>query len=284
MDGDNSGFSVSVNRACLMGLLFRLLSFLPLRLLHKLGTLAGWLAYGLSPGYRRHLCENMAQAGVADVRREAIAEAGKTVLELPKIWLRPHAEVVSRVVEVSGWNLVENAWRNDKGILFITPHLGCFEIAGQYLAAYKPLTALYRRPKQPWFSVLIEQGRGARMKLAPADTGGVRKLLKTLKSGGMAVMLPDQSPSEGEGEWAPFFGKNAYTMTLAPRLAKTGATVLSYYVERLSRGAGYRLHFLRPEGDISTPGGLNREIERLILMCPRQYLWGYNRYKGSPGT
>lgn len=267
-----------------MSLLFRLLSLLPLPALHNLGALAGWLAYLLSPGYRRHLRENMALAGVARARAEAIAEAGKTLFELPKLWLRPHDEVIGQVVGVSGWELVEEAWRADRGILMLTPHLGCFEVFGQYYAARRPLTALYRRPKQPWLASLIERGRGARMKLAPADMGGVRKLLKALKAGETVVMLPDQVPGAGEGEWAPFFGKPAYTMTLAPRLARTGATVLFYYAERLAYGAGYRLVFLSPEGDISTPAGINRELERLILRRPGQYLWGYNRYKKPSGA
>jgi len=37
-----------------------------------------------------------------------------------------------------------------------------------------------------------------------------------------------------------------------------------------------------PAGDVRTAADVNREIERLVMMCPEQYLWGYNRYKGSP--
>lgn len=265
-----------------MGFLFRLLAHLPLPLLHNLGALAGWLAYGLSPTYRRHLNENLAQAGVVQARGEAIAEAGKSLLELPKLWLRPQDEVVGRVVKVSGWEHVETALAAGRGILFLTPHLGCFEITAQYVAKHHPITVLYRRPKQDWLVPILEQGRGANLDLAPADMGGVRKLLKTLKSGGLVGMLPDQAPGVGEGAWAPFFGRPAYTMTLAPRLARTGATVLLTYAERLHYGAGYRLHFLPPTGDATTPAGINREIEQLILRHPGQYLWGYNRYKGDP--
>lgn len=284
MGGDNSAFSASVNRACLMGFLFRLLSFLPLPVLHNLGALAGWLAYWLSPTYRRHLRENIALAGVSERRGAAIAEAGKTVLELPKLWLRPQDEVVGRVVQVAGWDLVEQAWQTGRGTLFLTPHLGCFEIAAQYLTACRPLTALYRRPRQSWLATLIETGRGTRMHLAPADMSGVRKLLKAMKAGGAVLILPDQAPSSGEGEWVPFFGRPAYTMTLASRLAGSGARVLLCYAERLSYGAGYKLVFLAPEGNLTTPAGLNREIEKLILRCPEQYLWGYHRYKIPKGA
>ncbi|MDP1957633.1 MAG: lysophospholipid acyltransferase family protein, partial [Rhodocyclaceae bacterium] len=203
-----------------MEFLFRLLSHLPLAMLHNLGALAGWLAYLLSSAYRRHLRENTAQAGDVAVaaRSQAVAAAGKNLLELPKLWLRPQDEVVERVVQVSGWELVEAAWRAGRGILFLTPHLGCFEIAAQYYAKHGPITALYRRPKQVWLAPIIEQGRGANLKLAPADLSGVRKLLKALKNGEAVGILPDQAPGAGEGVWAPFFGRPAYTMTLAARL------------------------------------------------------------------
>lgn len=273
-----------------MGFLFRLLAYLPLPLLHNLGALAGWLVYLLSPAYRRHLRENIAQAGCAAVRGVAVAEAGKTLCELPKLWLRPQDEVVGRVVKVTGWEHVDTALQAGRGILFLTPHLGCFEITAQYYAAqsthagHGPITVLYRRPKQAWLAPIIENGRGANLKLAPADMGGVRRLIKALKSGEAVGMLPDQAPGVGEGVWAPFFGRPAYTMTLAARLAQTGATVIFAYAERLHYGAGYHLHLLAPAGDVTTPAGINREIEQLVLRCPGQYLWGYNRYKKPAGA
>jgi KDO2-lipid IV(A) lauroyltransferase len=267
-----------------MGLLFRFLAYLPLPVLHNLGALAGWLAYLLSAAYRRHLRENTAQAGVESVRGTAIAEAGKALFELPKLWLRPQDEVVARVVTVSGWELVEQAWAAGRGILFLTPHLGCFEITAQYYAKHRPMTVLYRRPKQAWLVPIVEGGRGTNLKLAPADVSGVKRLLKALKGGEAVGMLPDQAPGAGEGVWAPFFGKPAYTMTLAARLAQTNATVIFAYAERLHYGAGYHLKLYAPSGPIASPADVNREIEQLVRLCPGQYLWGYNRYKRPAGA
>jgi KDO2-lipid IV(A) lauroyltransferase len=275
--------------------LFRFFSRLPLPILHNLGAAAGWLAWLLSATYRRNFSAHIAQAGMTEAKAAAIAEAGKALLELPKIWLRPQSEVIERVVKVSGWELVEEAWRTGRGILFLTPHLGCFEITAQYYAAqsthagHGPLTVLYRRPKQDWLAPLIEEGRGANLKLAPADLSGVRRLLKALKSGEAVGMLPDQVPGKGEGAWLPFFGRPAYTMTLAARLAETGATVLLAYGERLHYGAGFHLKLFALsaplEGDLMQRAAqLNRELETLIRQCPEQYLWGYNRYKVPAGA
>lgn len=272
-----------------MGFVFRLLSRLPLPVLHNFGAALGWLVWLASPTYRRHMRENLALAGVEAARTGAIAEAGKTIAELPRLWCRPPADVASLVVRVSGWPLVEAAAAAGKGILFLTPHLGCFEISAQYVAQTMPITVLYRRPKQDWLAPLMEAGRGASLKLAPADLSGVRRLIKALRQGEAVGMLPDQVPGNGEGIWAPFFGRPAYTMTLAARLADTGATVLLAFAERLHYGAGYHLQFFAlsqpPAGDLTARvAQFNGEIEALIRRHPEQYLWGYNRYKQPAGA
>jgi KDO2-lipid IV(A) lauroyltransferase len=61
--------------------------------------------------------------------------------------------------------MVEAAWQRGEGILFLTPHLGCFEITAQYYAAHAPITVLYRPPKQAWLQPLIESGRGGSAKV-----------------------------------------------------------------------------------------------------------------------
>ena len=274
-----------------MVLLFRLLSWLPLRWLHGLGALAGHLAYACSGRFRRHTRDNLTQAGlpISPLAPLSAAHAGRTLFELPKLWGRPLAEVGRHVVRVSDWSLVEEAWSAGRGILFLTPHLGCFEITAQYYAAHRPMTVLYRQPKKAWLAPLIEQGRGANLKLAPADLSGVRSLIRNLKRGEAVGMLPDQVPGQGEGAWLPFFGKPAYTMTLAARLADTGATVLLAYAERLPQGAGYHLRLFplpRPLAGSTEERAaqINAALEDLIRRCPAQYLWGYNRYKRPAGA
>lgn len=282
-----------------MVFVFRLLARLPLPVLHNFGALLGWVVWLASPTYRRHARETIARAGLADdaaVLGASIAEAGKAVAELPKIWLRPQSEVVGRVAGVEGWELVEAARASGRGVIYLAPHMGCFEIIGQYLAAkpsadgtLHPLTALYRKPRRDWLDHLMRIGRGSRFQLAPADLSGVRRLVKALKRGEATAILPDQVPGKGEGIWAPFFGRPAYTMTLAAKLAETGATVLKTYAERLHYGAGYRLHFFplsRPlAGDLpARVAQLNGEVEATIRRCPEQYLWGYNRYKRPSGA
>ncbi|MBK7685290.1 MAG: lysophospholipid acyltransferase family protein [Rhodocyclaceae bacterium] len=272
-----------------MIILFRLLSVFPLGVLQALGSVCGWVVWLCSSRYRQNFNRHIGQAGLQAARRRAIRETGKTIFELPKIWLRPNAEVVRRVTRVSGWELIDAGVAAGRGIVLLTPHLGCFEITAQYCASHRPITVLYRRAKQAWLAPLVEAGRGANLKLAPADLSGVRRLLKALKNGETIGLLPDQAPGTGEGIWAPFFGRPAYTMTLAARLADTGATVLMIYAERLTWGRGYHVHVQALSapliGDLAArTAQINGEIEQLIRRCPGQYLWAYNRYKTPAGA
>jgi KDO2-lipid IV(A) lauroyltransferase len=271
--------------------LLRLVGKLPLPLLHALGSVLGWLTYGMSPTYRRNLRANLRQAGYTDarVRREAIASAGKMLFELPALWFRPQPEVAALVREVHGLDEALAMHSRGQPLLFLTPHIGCFEITAQYVARHVPLTVLYRPPKQSWLEPLMMEGRSRpNLRLVPADVSGVRALLKALKDGEAVGFLPDQVPGEGEGEWAEFFGRPAYTMTLAAKLAgREGVGCFLVFGRRLPRGLGYAME-LRPlpkklEGESATRR-LNRALEELVRECPGQYLWSYNRYKVPKGA
>jgi KDO2-lipid IV(A) lauroyltransferase len=218
--------------------------------------------------------------------RAAIGHAGRMVAELPRLWLgRPVP------FEWDGEALVEAAYARGRGVLFLTPHLGCFEVTAQALAqrfagAHGPLTVLYRPARQAWLAALMQAARGRPgLQTAPTTLAGVRQMLRALRSGLAVGLLPDQVPPQGMGVWAPFFGQAAYTMTLAVRLAQqSDATVLLLWGERLGWGRGYRLHFRELAAPLDADLALatcqlNVEMERLIRECPSQYLWGYARYK-----
>jgi KDO2-lipid IV(A) lauroyltransferase len=278
----------------IVNFVFRVLSRLPLAWLHRLGGWAGWLAWRFSPSYARRLEENLVRAvGRSDraLRNAAIAEAGRQALELPFVWLRPQEEVLARIVRVEGRELIEQARAEGASVLLLTPHLGCFEMCAQYCSTHAPITVLYRPPRKQALQPLMEAGRArGAIRVAPADVSGVRRLVKALRSGEMVGMLPDQAPGQGEGVWAPFFGRLAWTMTLAARLSEVKSVrVIMVWTERLPRGEGYVLRLSAPaepiEGTLEERCvAINREIERLILACPAQYLWGYNRYKRPSGV
>jgi KDO2-lipid IV(A) lauroyltransferase len=270
-----------------MMILFKMVSVLPLWLLHGLGWGMGWLAFAVSGVYRRRFLANARQAGVAWRQyAEAVGESGKLVAELPRLWLgRPVP------VQWDGTQHVDAALARGQGVLFLTPHLGSFEVMAQsYAKLYgqdkQPLTVLFRPPRQPWLRDLVRTGRARPgLNTAPTTLAGVKQLIKALKKGQSLGLLPDQVPPLGLGLWVPFFGREAYTMTLSVRLAQqTGATVLLAWGERLPWGRGYRVHVqplgaALPADGLQAAGLVNRAMEDLIRRCPQQYLWGYARYK-----
>ena len=270
-----------------MPLLFRFFSFFPLWLLHAIGWGLGWLAFGLSPTYRRRLIAHAGLAGytLAQVRG-AVGHAGCMVAELPRLWLGAPAPCVWRNADC-----VEQAYAQGRGVVFLTPHLGCFEMAAQAIARdfsgrLGPITVLYRPARQRWLAEVMASSRSRPgLETAPTTLAGVRQMIKALRRGHAVGQLPDQVPPEGQGLWAPFFGRDAYTMTLAARLVQqTGAAIVLVRCERLPWGRGFVLHADSPRQPLAenlaeAVAQINQEMERLIRACPDQYLWGYGRYK-----
>jgi KDO2-lipid IV(A) lauroyltransferase len=164
-------------------------------------------------------------------------------------------------------------------------------MTAQQIALQTALTVMYRPPRKSALKPLVEGARARHnLKLAPATLSGVRILAKTLKSGEPIGLLPDQVPQEGEGVWAPWFGRSAYTMTLPAKLAQLGkAEIILVYAERRPAGAGFIVRFVPFEGTLEgTPAEqaatINRAMEQLIARCPAQYFWSYNRYKQPDGV
>ncbi|MGE0356666.1 MAG: lysophospholipid acyltransferase family protein [Burkholderiales bacterium] len=285
-----------------MRILLRFLAWLDLPANHRLGAFAGRLVYLLSPRYRLRALENLRTAGLApDARslgglaRENAAEIGKGAAELAWALFRPAEQVAGLVKSLDGWEGVERLRAAGRPILFVTPHLGGYDIAGRYLWTRLPILAMYRPHKLGWLDEVIREGRnrGAApdgTNVAPATLAGVRMLLRHLRKGGCTVILPDQVPGEGEGEWVDFFGRPAYTMTLTGRLQESsGAAIAFCFAERLPRGGGFRLHIRvreepLPADRAAAARAVNEGVEALIRMAPAQYLWGYNRYKRPAGA
>jgi len=283
-------------------LLLRPLASLSLAANHAVGAFLGRLVFLLSPRYRRRLLENLGGSGLAPTRedlhrmaRENAAEIGKGGTELIWALFRPSQDVASKVVRRMGWEAVERLRAANRPIVFVIPHLGGYDVAGRYLWTQVPILAMYRPHKLFWLDQLMREGRnrGAApdgTNTAPATMAGVRMILKHLRRGGCSVVLPDQVPGEGDGEWVDFFGRPAYTMTLVGRLQEaSGAALVFCFAERLAGGEGFVLHCdalaqALPADRRQSARIVNAMVEKLVRIAPLQYLWGYNRYKQPAGA
>lgn len=276
-------------------LALRLLSLLPLPILHGLGIVLGWLIW-LWPGrHQNRVRENLARSGLIQLHpgllRQVVQETGKSLLEVAAVWLRPQEKVIRMVQDTPGWHHFESAMQSGKGVVVVAPHIGCFEMINQFIAAHQPFTAMYKPARKPFVDAVMRQGRErGQARLVPTDLSGVKALLGALKRGEAIGVLPDQVATKGDGVWAPFFGRWAYTPTMTVRLIQsTGATPLMVYAERLSWGRGYRIHFdplesPLPQDRAEAAAALNREVERVASKLPAQYMWSYARYKQPGGA
>ena len=267
----------------------KVLAKLPLRWLHAIGRTLGIVVYLLPGRYRDRSRNNAAQAGYTSpsFARQAAAETGAMIFETPKVWLEPqHCLALCSSKDEA---IVESALAEQRGVLYLTPHLGGFEITARVLIKHGPITVMFRPPRQAFIEPAMREARNMPgLNAVPASVRGIREFLKALRRGEAIGMLPDQVPSAGDGLWAPFFNKPAYTMTLAAKLAlQANVPVVLTAGERLANGQGWQIHYMRLElpNEPSLENmvfAINAAMEKLIQRFPEQYLWSYNRYKIPP--
>jgi Kdo2-lipid IVA lauroyltransferase/acyltransferase len=240
-----------------------------------------------SAGMRNRLEDNLTTARLIDRVdiREVAGSIGQLAIETIALWKTPDDVALSRVRIVHGWDEVLALRDAKRGIIFLTPHLATFEIASLFIGSQMPMTAMFRPPKVTWAEPMMRAGRDRmQIKSVPADLSGIRAMLKALRRGEPIGLLPDQVPTRGDGAWAPFFGRPAYTMTLVQKFARTTqSAVVMVACKRLADGVGYELKFeiVPPFSDAPEVAAaeLNAAVERAISFAPAQYLWTYNRYK-----
>lgn len=214
------------------------------------------------------------------------------LLETLRLWTRPHAKNLRLIREQHGVGLFDAALADGRGLIVCAPHYGNWELLNQWLAARTPISILYRAPESKIgeaFLRLVRAGVPDRVRQVRAEGPAVRQLWKTLAGGGVVGILPDQQPKAGDGEFAPFFGMPALTMTLVSRLAeRTGATVLFAYCERIGDGPDFALriepaHAAIADADLMrATSALNAGVEHIARRDPAQYQWTYKRFKARP--
>jgi Kdo2-lipid IVA lauroyltransferase/acyltransferase len=270
----------------------RLAAWLARQPLARQARIGAWLGRKMlwSSGMRNRLTDNLTTArliGRVSLKQAAEA-AGKLAIETVALWRTPDEVALSRVRATQGWDTVNELRDAGRGVIFLTPHLATFEIASLYIGAQMPMTVMFRPPRETWAEPMMRAGRDRlNIKSVPADISGIRAMLKALRRGEPIGLLPDQVPTRGDGAWAPFFGRPAYTMTLVQKFARTTkSAVVMVACKRLRNGAGYELRFeVLPtfsEAPEVAAAELNAAVERAIEFAPTQYLWTYNRYKVPP--
>ena len=235
------------------------------------------------------------------LRQQILRTTAYQALETLRLWTRPHGANLALIRELHGVEHFDAALAAGRGVILLAPHYGNWELLNQWLAARTPLAILYAPPDSAIGEAFLNRVRAAhaapdapdRVTQVRAEGAAVRQLLKRLKEGGVVGILPDQQPKAGDGEFAPFFGVPALTMTLPARLAhRTGAAVLMAWCERIDSHGGdgplFALHIEPAPAGIADADpargvvALNAAVERIARRDPAQYQWTYKRYSLRP--
>ena len=232
----------------------------------------------------------MPQGQQRRLARKSLINLGRNVVAGAISWVRELPEMAAKITVVENEDLLNKAVASGRGVIFFSPHMGCWEFINFYLCSRYPLKILAKPFGGPELNALIESGRSRLLgTLAPTNERGVRALLTSLKRGGMTYLTPDHVPQSSAGIYAPFFGIRTTTGVLASRLLqKTGATALAVTCA-LQPDNTFHIRFLEvdPEmfdGDIEVAvAALNRTLEVCIQSAPEQYQWSYRRFKKIEG-
>ncbi|MFC7368256.1 lysophospholipid acyltransferase family protein [Vreelandella zhaodongensis] len=273
--------------------LWRSLARWPLSTLWRIATLLGPLVYRFSKRERQVTEINLkvVKPNASDGERKALAKkslqhSAATMLELGYAWMGTPEKVAASILSVHGRDKLDSARAEGRGVIVLAPHFGNWEVLNFWLSSHFPFTAMYEPPKIIGLEPVIRHGRermGA--SLVPTNARGVAALLKALKRSEAIGILPDQEPNWGSGVFAPFYGHNAYTATLLPKLvARTQARVVTGVALRVP-GKGFEIHFLDADervysnDDAESATGVNASVETSIALDPVQYQWEYKRYR-----
>lgn len=278
-------------------LLIRLLSWLPLRLGYWLALLPAAVLYILP--WRKHpvIRTNLEIAFPDQSQHERrrlhwhnLVAMVRLVLETGAVWYWPAARLKRAVREVRGQEHLDRARSAGRGVLVIAGHHGNWEINALHIGLSGPFSGLYKAPRDPAVDQALTASRtrfGAR--LIAAGSPAMRHMLRALKDGATVGLLIDQLPRQGQGVFAPLFGRPALTMTLVQRLVqRTGCAVIFSDCQRLPGGAGWALEYLPvpsaigDQDPVVAATALNHCLEACIRRQPAQYLWLYKRYAVQP--
>jgi len=282
-------------------LLYRVLALacrLPPRWLSRMGVGLAWWWWRIGARESKVALRNlelvlpqMPANERAGLHQKILRVTAQQALDTFRLWTCPPATALGWIREQHGVAEFQRALVADKGVIVAAPHMGNWELLNRWLAAHTELAILYRPPESRIGEAFLRLVRAdaERVSQIRADASGVRALFKRLREGGVVGILPDQQPKVGDGDFAPFFGMSALTMTLLPRLAaRSGATVVFAWCERIGDGPDYALHIEPADPAIGGPdmsaalAAMNAHIERIARRDLAQYQWTYKRFKARP--
>ncbi len=220
--------------------------------------------------------------------RAILAATGANLMETLRVWTHGRADNLRLVRAVRGREVLDAALAQGRGVIVSAPHYGNWELLIEYLASLAPFSLVYRVPEKAAGDVFLRRAReGHNVTLVPAESTAMRPLFRALKAGELVGITPDQQPKLGAGVFAPFFGRQALTLTLIPKLAeRSGAPVVMAWAEPVPGGFDIVIEQAPAaigdaDVDVATTA-MNSAVEAVARRRMEWYQWTYKRFSKRP--
>ena len=272
----------------------RVVALLPFGVQMALGRGLGRMAYALLPDRRRIAARNI-DACLRDLPAEErqrilklhFESLGLSLVEMAMGWFGP-IEAVRERVHIEGVEHLEAALAKGSGVILFGAHFTPFEFMWPALKSICPtLAGMYKWQRNPVMNRAMQRGRGRSYDQQIAKDN-VREMIRTLRANAVFWYASDQSYGGKGSVLLPFFGEPAMTNTAIGRIARaSGATILPYHCRRLPNDRylmtiGAPLEGVPSGDDAADTRALTGKIEDYIRLCPEQYWWIHQRFKGRP--
>lgn len=281
-------------------LVLQALGWLPLPLARRLAAGISSLLFLATPRWRSVARENLELAlpeldaeGRERIVRGVYENLGRVLLSVARM-PRLTAANIGDWVEYDGFQHYERALEKGRGALFLTAHLGNWELSAFAHALFgNPMHVLVRPLDNPLLDRLIDRYR----RLAGNQTIGKqeasRKVLRALKNNEAVGILIDQNTTGEDRVFVDFFGRKASATSAFVKFAqRSGATVIPGFLLWRPRSGKYLLKFYPPprwvetgdaDGDLVANTQICQSLlERVIREQPEQWLWVHRRWKTRP--
>ncbi|MBP5992316.1 MAG: lysophospholipid acyltransferase family protein [Acinetobacter sp.] len=277
-----------------MYLSLKMISKLPMAAIQSFARATGSLLFKTNSSLRKTTEKNLSLAYpelTADERdiltQKSMQSQCMTYAESIKIWGSSTDYALSLISKIHGENIFLDAIKTQKGVIVVVPHFGTWELLNVWLNQHSSPVIMYKPNKNEDVDrFMLEARQRLNATLVPTDENGVRAIFKHLKSGGLTVILPDHVPKESGGIYSMFYGQNALSSTLVSKLAsKTQCAVIGLSCLRCDDIDGFEIYVSKLSDDILSKDlqlsvdTLNIELEQMIDTNPKQYIWGYKRFR-----
>jgi lipid A biosynthesis lauroyl/palmitoleoyl acyltransferase len=275
--------------------LLRLAVVFPLPVQHAIGRFIGSQFHRINKKRRRIAAINIALCfpELTAIQHEQLVidhfrAYGASIFDLAMSWWASSRRL-QRLTTVHGLDTYRYSLEQDVNVILLTGHMLTVDLCGRYISAYNPGVSMMKPLRNPVLNWVVYRGRIQNDNIMVYRDEGLRPMIRQLRGGRTAYIMPDEDFGSPASVFAPFVGIQSWTVTSLSVLARLGnAVVLPIFMRSTPGGKGYELHIEAPLQDF--PSGddaadaaqMNKALEQGVRQMPEMYAWTFKLFKTRP--